>query len=191
MLIKQHLRDLSKEVNSFINNEIEVDYFIKENRRNFSLTGKNSVFKCIYIEYYECYGRYKDSFMFEYWVIDNLFKQPNFDTKKYCDFLNIISAPETYDYNKIEQDSFKSYFNNFRYENGFQADRYRKIRCEYYEINEFFNRICEKYDDYYIINLEEILFNMIREINNIQKRRFEIELGRIKFYQKIDSIKQI
>ena len=144
--------------------------FLDINDRNYYTSGI-STNKCIYIQYYECNGRYRESFMFEYWVYDNIFKTEDFDLKKYCDLVNYVKVPNRKDSRRCvrsDKNLFEIFYNNILYKTGIWADIYHKVRFEHYEINDFFNSLFKDYPNYYIINLEDIMLRLIKDKNFIE-----------------------
>jgi hypothetical protein len=168
-------RNFKKEFDSYLERDIELLRFIEKNNNNFNLDGVKGEFKCIYIDFYECGGRYRNSFMFNCGIHYNLFKAENFNVRKYCDFLNYIEIPNNYQFRKNERNAFKIYFDNFSYRKQIWWDLQYKIRYEYYEINDFFKFLFERYPDFYIINLEDIIFELIRIKNFIKIGNIDCE----------------
>mgnify|MGYP006436649675 FL=1 len=148
--------------NNILNLEDNIKCYDLNNKNNsrFNLIGNDGVFKCIFIDFYTCKGFYKNSFMFEYWTFNNLFKHKHFNPEDYLTFIKTYKSRK-FNFNR---NISKIYFENLIYKYGFQADNYDKIRYESCEINQFFNFLLTTYENYYIINLEEILFN----INNLK-----------------------
>lgn len=143
-----------------------------KNNSRFNLLGKDGVFKCIFIDFYVCKGFYKNSFMFQYWTFNNLFKHKHFNTEDYLTFIKTYRSQKF----NFKRNIFKIYFENLIYKYGFQADNYDKIRYESCQINQFFNFLLTTYENYYIINLEEILFDINHLKDYITKEKNDINL---------------
>lgn len=190
------LKNISK---TFVNERLDYDSILNKNYFKSPVPKK-----CIYLKYYQCRGFYKNSFMFDYFIINDVYKIEGFDKQKFLNILN-VDVGSFYNYENKFKILYNLYVSSVIYMYGVLADKKFRERIEYNELNQFFIRLNEKYKDYYILNLDYILTDLLIETDcifsdNIKRRlqvleqQENIEKEKIKkqqeYYKKLEKERQ-
>jgi len=157
------------------------DWYLREDNNKRVLNKIET--KICFIKYRSCtqkFKKWKNSFMIDVWICDDMTKVKGYNEKKFI-YLWKYHLKELYgsnffnDNNKISKNKafIDFYFNGLIEANGLEADSHFRSRIEYDNILKFFKEILDKYHDYYFVNLDQIL-------QNIMNQKYEIILEKIK-----------
>lgn len=155
------------------------DWYLREDNNKRVLNKIQN--KICFIKYRRCtqkFKKWKNSFMIDVWISDDITKAKAYDVKKYIDLWNDFDLYGLRFYNdnneKTKDKAFIDFYvNGIIEQNGLEADSHFRLRVEYDDILRFFKEILDKYDDYYFVNLDQILQNIMNE-------KYEIILQKIK-----------
>lgn len=182
--MKDEIKNLKNISKTFVNERL--DYYSILNKNYF----KSPIpVKCIYLKYHQCRGFYKDSFMFDYFIINDVYKIKGFDAQKLCNIFNSYDIDEKFFYKNKYKTIYNLYVNTAISVDGFWADKTFRERIEYNELNQFFERLNDKYKDYYILNLDYILTDLLVETNYIFSDKINHRLKLLENEENIENEK--
>lgn len=182
--MKDEIKNLKNISKTFVNERL--DYYSILNKNYFQSPVPK---KCIYLKYHQCRGFYKDSFMFDYFIINDVYKIKGFDAQKLCNIFNSYDIDERFFYKNKYKTLYNLYVNTAISVDGFWFDKTFRERIEYNELNQFFERLNDKYKEYYILNLDYILTDLLLETNCIFSDKINHRLKLLENEENIENEK--